>query len=247
MPTTDYNAWMHHFIWASGQPIGHFEWTAQVFPSNGNGRIKAILMDTRDVWYQEAPWTRLRSIVEVPLPLEIMRQPADVSVGIGRDATLALVADGTSPISYQWQFMGADLPGATTSTFTITAAQPSQSGLYRVVLGNAHGTMTSRSALLSVQGVVGWGLSAFGSLRAPATVTNVVALSSGVFDTLALRADGTVVAWGYNPSGAANVPDGLDHVVAISAGDLFSLVLRSDGTVTAWGSSYGGVLDIPQD
>lgn len=79
-----------------------------------------------------------------------------------------------------------------------------------------------------------------------AKLDNVVAVASGSYHVLALRADGTVWAWGLNDGGQlgdgttsnSSVPKpvpGLTGVVAIAAGDNHSLALRSDGTVWAWG------------
>jgi hypothetical protein len=71
----------------------------------------------------------------------------------------------------------------------------------------------------------------------PAGLTDVVAISAGSRQALALRSDHTVVAWG---SGVAAGLDGTppaswSDIVAISAGSGNSLGLRSDGTVQAYG------------
>jgi len=71
----------------------------------------------------------------------------------------------------------------------------------------------------------------------PPGLTNVVAVSAGLNDALALRDDGTVVAWGANDSGITNVPSTATNVVAISSGWLYHMVLSGDGTVETWGNS----------
>lgn len=177
----------------------------------------------------------------------IISQPRSISVGIGRDATLSVEAVGAEPIQYQWQFMGTDLPGATTSSLSFTNAQVTQSGLYRVVLQNLYGTLASATVQVSVQGVVAWGWSSYEILNAPPTVTNVVALSAGKVHSLALRADGTVVAWGYNAYGECDVPPGLGDTIAVAAGNSHSLALKADGTVVGWGENFDGELNIPPD
>ena len=81
-------------------------------------------------------------------------------------------------------------------------------------------------------------LASVGSLRPPATLTNVVALATGDSNFgLALRAEGTVIGWGQPPF--STVPAGLNHVTAIASGYNHSLALRSDGTVVAWGAGPG--------
>jgi len=245
MDMSDWDAFMNHFVWASGLPITFFAWAPDPV-SSGSGRIKMILECHGD-WARESPLIPLKAIVEVPLPAEIVTPPAPTSVGIGRDVTLKVVADGTAPVSYQWQFMGTDLPGETRSSLTITTAQPSQSGLYRVVVSNQHASVTSSAALLSVQGIVGWGFSAGGVFDAPAGVTNVISISSGSTHTLALKADGTVIAWGMDSGkGETRVPPDLTNAVAVAAGNGFSAALRADGSVSAWGSNWEGETSVPE-
>jgi hypothetical protein len=68
----------------------------------------------------------------------------------GSNATLTVVAGGTTPLSYQWRFNGTNLAGATAGSYTRSAAQFSHSGLYDVVVSNAWGAATSSAALLQV-------------------------------------------------------------------------------------------------
>src|SRR5208282_3682692 len=89
------------------------------------------------------------------------------------------------------------------------------------------------------------------------SLSNVVAISAGVYDAMALLSDGTVVAWGYGDYGELGNGEGtesdvpvavkgvggsgtLSNVVAISAGGYDGLALLSDGSVDAWGyGDYG--------
>jgi hypothetical protein len=59
-------------------------------------------------------------------------------------------AVGVWPLSYQWQFNGTNLDGATNQLFIIANAQPSQMGAYSVVVTNALGSISSPSAWLTV-------------------------------------------------------------------------------------------------
>jgi hypothetical protein len=89
--------------------------------------------------------------------------------------------------------------------------------------------------------VIGWGWNNNGQATPPAGLTNIVAVSAGAAQSLALRADGTVVGWGFQP----NVPLGLNGVAAIACGHRHSLALRSNGTVVAWGENPGGQTNVP--
>ena len=68
-------------------------------------------------------------------------------------------------------------------------------------------------------------------------------VSAGLFNTLALRTDGTVVAVGDNDYGQCNVSDWTD-IVAVSAGWCHTVGLRSDGTVVAVGDNNSGQCDV---
>ncbi len=247
-PNTD--GWMNHFVWSSGMPITFFCWSGSGQTNYGAGRIKMCKPDPlwkfgQGEWAEEADWVQLNGVAEIPLALEIVSQPKSVSVGIGRDVTLSVVADSTAPIEYQWQFMGTNLPGETDSSLYLSNAQPWQAGIYNVVVHNACGWLTSSNAVLSVAGIVGWGMSPFGVFDVPSSATNIVALSGGDIHALALRADGTVVGWGDDRDGQIDIPAGLNDAVAVAADGAFSLAVRADGTVIKWGDNTNSALAVP--
>jgi hypothetical protein len=86
-------------------------------------------------------------------------------------------------------------------------------------------------------------------------LSNVVAVVTGFFHSLALRSDGTVAAWGTSTNindigtgdsyGQAVVPTGLSNVVAVAGGGWHSVALRSDGSVKAWGRDDYGQAETP--
>lgn len=85
-------------------------------------------------------------------------QPSDVVTNAGALVQFRAVAAGYPGPSYQWQFNGGDIYGATNAIFTIPAALPGDSGEYRVVVANSAGTNVSRVAhltLLNIQCVPG--------------------------------------------------------------------------------------------
>ena len=88
-------------------------------------------------------------------------------------------------------------------------------------------------------------------------ISNVIAISAGGMDCIALKSDGTVWAWGDNEWGELGdgtnmgtdfdnpVPvqvKGLNDVVAISAGSNYNIALKSNGTVWGWGYNEEGNL-----
>ena len=81
----------------------------------------------------------------------ITTQPANQTVTAGQTATFTVVAAGTAPLSYQWQKNGANIAGATSSSYTTPVTTTSDSGsTFDVVVTNTAGTVTSAAATLTV-------------------------------------------------------------------------------------------------
>ncbi len=93
--------------------------------------------------------------------------------------------------------------------------------------------------------VIAWGDNRFGQTNIPSGLSSVVAISSGEWHNIALKADGTVVAWGVDNAGQGTVPSDLNNVVAIAAGGYHNLALKTDGTVRAWGANDYGQSVVP--
>jgi hypothetical protein len=86
-----------------------------------------------------------------PVAPTITTQPADKTVTAGQTATFSVVAAGTAPLSYQWQKNAADITGATAASYTTPVTITADSGeLFRVVVSNSAGNITSNTATLTV-------------------------------------------------------------------------------------------------
>jgi PKD repeat protein len=79
----------------------------------------------------------------------ITTQPKNRIVLWGQNASFNVVASGTAPLAYQWQFNGTNLPGETATNFTRSNVQPPDLGNYDVVVSNSLGSITSALASLS--------------------------------------------------------------------------------------------------
>jgi hypothetical protein len=77
--------------------------------------------------------------------------PQPISIFQGQDATFTVAATGSAPLTFQWRFNGANIPGATSNSFTQANAQPENVGYYSVVISNAGGVAVSSNALLSLR------------------------------------------------------------------------------------------------
>jgi len=80
----------------------------------------------------------------------IAEQPQSQTVPTGATVTFMVYPAGTNAMSYQWQFNGSDITGATSSSYTFTNATPDNEGNYSVVLSNSAGSTLSSNAVLSV-------------------------------------------------------------------------------------------------
>ncbi len=81
---------------------------------------------------------------------QFITPPADQTVTAGTTATFIVVADGTPPLAYQWQFNGTNLPGATGAVLTIANVQLTDAGPYRVIVSNLVAAVPSAAATLTV-------------------------------------------------------------------------------------------------
>lgn len=89
--------------------------------------------------------------VNVPAtPPLITTQPANQVVDGEGSAAFTVVATGTEPLSYQWNFNGGILAGATNSSLVRTPVQASQAGSYTVQVKNAAGSVLSTAATLTI-------------------------------------------------------------------------------------------------
>src|SRR5579859_5627959 len=71
-----------------------------------------------------------------PTPPAITSQPLNQTLTVGQTATFLVSASGTSPLSYQWQFGGTNINGATNTILTVANVQTTNAGIYSVVVTN---------------------------------------------------------------------------------------------------------------
>jgi len=162
------------------------------------------------------------------VPPTITTQPISQSVKQGTNATFTVGVSGTAPFAYQWRLNGADISGATASSYTRANVQPADAGTYSVVVTNAYGMATSSGALLTV--VV------------PPTITTQPlsqTVTQGQNATFTVAASGTApftYQWRFNgaPIGGATASSYTRSNVQLSdAGDYSVVVANSAGSDTS--------------
>lgn len=195
-----------------------------------------------------------------------------VAVSSGGLHSVGLCSDGTVVAwgynQYGQLGNGTTVGGPTPVAVSATGALAGKT-VVAVVAGYLHSMV-----LCSDGTVVTWGYNGFGQLGtgnttdsfAPVAVTTstgalagktVVSITSGVYHSIAVCADGTVASWGYNSGNSGN--GGLNNssvpvapntagalagktVIAASASFSHTLFLCSDGTVVGTGSNSDGQL-----
>ena len=91
------------------------------------------------------------TVTTTPVAPSITTQPSNQTIFAGQTATFSVVANGTSPLSYQWSQNGTAIGGATSSSYTTPTETTSNSGAtFSVVVSNSAGSATSNNATLTV-------------------------------------------------------------------------------------------------
>jgi uncharacterized protein YpmS len=164
----------------------------------------------------------------VVVPPGITTQPQSQAVARGQNVSFSVVANGTAPFSYQWNFDGAAVSGATNASLSLTNVQTTQAGSYKVVVTNMAGSVTSAVAALTV--IVPPGITTQPQSQAVAKGQNVsfsvVANGSAPF-SYHWNFDGAAV------SGATNASLTLTNVQTTQAGSYKVVVTNMAGSVTS--------------
>ena len=97
-----------------------------------------------------AGWNHALAIRGGLLTSLIVGQPASQFVATGTNLTLSVQTLDYSPPSYQWQFDGVNLTGATNAALTLANVQTYDTGSYCCVVANNFGAVVSSNALITV-------------------------------------------------------------------------------------------------
>jgi hypothetical protein len=163
----------------------------------------------------------------------ITAQPVNQTVTAGQTVTFSVVAGGTAPLSYQWQKNGANIAGATASSYTTPATATADSGsTFVVVVSNTAGSVTSNAATLTVNAAV----------VAPTITTQPVSqtVTAGQTATFGVVAGGTAplsYQWqknGVNIAGATLASYTTPVTATSDSGSTFDVVVsNAAGSVTS--------------
>lgn len=94
-----------------------------------------------------------QSVSEVPQevdPVQFVSHPQSVTVDEGEQVQFSVAVVGGGSISFQWRKDGQNISGATSSSLLVSVTELGDMGTYDVIASNSVGSLTSYSALLSV-------------------------------------------------------------------------------------------------
>jgi hypothetical protein len=78
-------------------------------------------------------------------------QPYKMTVTAGQTVTFTVTGAGSPTLTYQWQRNGANITGATSATYTISATSAADNGaVFAITVSNSLGSVTSNPATLTV-------------------------------------------------------------------------------------------------
>ncbi len=169
----------------------------------------------------------------------IITQPSDQSVTAGQSVTFAVQATSSQSLSYQWTKNGANISGATGSSYTIGSAQLSDSAAYAVTINDGTTTVTTPGANLLVN--------ASSTTTAPTLTTQPTSQSVTVGGSVTFTAaasgtpaptfqwykNGTALSNSSTISGATTATLSISTVASADAGNYTVVATNSVGTATS--------------
>ncbi len=164
----------------------------------------------------------------IGVPPSITLQPLSQTGYAGTDVSFTAGADGV-PLSFQWLFNGAAIPGATTTNLTLRVVTTNQAGAYSMLVTNPLGSATSQVAVLMVLDVAPSITNQ--PLSQSASAGSDVSFTAGAVGSLPL-----FWQWRFNGapiSNATNSTLSLQAVTTDQAGAYSVIVSNALGTVTS--------------
>jgi len=88
--------------------------------------------------------------ISVTPPTVITTQPVATTICAPAPLNLSVTATGSGTLTYQWRKNGVNISGATASTYQLTSTTIADAGTYDVVITSSCGSITSSSAIVTI-------------------------------------------------------------------------------------------------
>jgi hypothetical protein len=117
------------------------------------GTAGAVGLQARGVLFDSYPmeWGPVTTVTAANT-VAVTTQPSNQASAAGGSTSFTVAAAGTA--TYQWQYNGATLTGATSGTLALTNVQPASTGIYTAQITSGGATVASRGAILGVSSTV---------------------------------------------------------------------------------------------
>ncbi|HZM03940.1 MAG TPA: SBBP repeat-containing protein [Candidatus Saccharimonadales bacterium] len=147
-----------NLVWSLQPPSGIFHTSAGLTLALGpSNRICMLSTATGAITFDNAVFTNTAnndlylSVEEEDAPPAFATQPSP-PLGLlpGSNGLMSASARSLFPVSFQWQFDGTNIAGATNNSLNLTNAQLSDEGPYQVIASNLYGANTSAVVNVSI-------------------------------------------------------------------------------------------------
>jgi hypothetical protein len=183
--------------------------------------------------YQVIVSNAFGSVTSAPAALNLLpginTQPTNITAATGSTVIFAVVAEGSTPLAYQWQKNGTNVSlNGNSSAYFIGNVQPGDAGAYNVVITNGFGSVNSATGILTVvQGPV---------ISVQPSQVIVPTNSDATFTVTAVGAPPLTYQWRFNNSNLAGQTTTallLHNVQPANAGSYAVVVTNPVGAVTS--------------
>ena len=134
---------------ATGGATNNLTWSATAGAFSGNVWTSPTTAGTYTITATSVDESSVSVSTTVTLSAPVITaQPASQHICTGSGLLLTVTASYAS--SYQWSFNGTAIPGATNSSYTVSAVASANAGNYSVTVTNGLGSVTSNVAVVAV-------------------------------------------------------------------------------------------------
>ena len=180
-------------------------------------------------WLAAAPTAGGANASSPVAPPVITQSPATANVFLNANVLLQAAATGAEPISWQWRFNGAEIPGATNAGLFLEAVRSEESGVYDAFAYNAGGSVFTTPAQLTIVQPVFF-------MLAPPTFYQTNAGSNVTFTVSVGGSQPYAYQWRFNGAaipGATGPALSMTNLTLAQAGFYAAVVTNNYAAVTA--------------
>jgi hypothetical protein len=137
--------------WANGSPVPGAASATLTIPSVQTADAGSYWAVVSNLAGSATSWQAALTVYASAFAPIFQFEPSATTVTAGGSATLSVGVVGSPPINYQWFEGSTEIPGATSASLTFAPVAASDAGTYSVMITDAAGTVTSSSAVLTVE------------------------------------------------------------------------------------------------